>query len=230
MTDLAGGAEHEKLHRETSRSRTEMARQFCAHRLPAILVRQQRLSLLDRPGDGKGGVVPPKPPVMLGRIVAVHLVDDLGIGLERAEPVGKSLGNKELVAFLGAEHEPDMMPVGWRAVPEIDRDIEDRTGRDAHQLCLWLRRDLKMQAAYNAAISREREVFLDERPRDPVLPQQILPEDLGEKPARVKPANRLYLLYVRNRGGADLHRVTSFKCASKAQPSKGRCFYNPPAA
>src|SRR5205807_95560 len=135
------------------RSITEMARQFCEDRLPAILVRQQRLSILDRPGAGKGGIVPPEPPVMFRRIVAVHLVDDLGIGLERAEPVGKPLGNKELVAFLGTEHETHMMSVGCRAVPEIDRDIEDRTRRDAHQLRLWLRRDLKMQTAYNAAIN-----------------------------------------------------------------------------
>src|SRR5690348_4907484 len=230
MTDLAGSAEHEKFHRETSRSTTEMARQFREHRLPAILVRQQRLCILDRPGDGKGGIVPLEPPVVLRRIIPVHLVDDLGIGLERAEPVGKSLGNEELVAFIRAEHEPDMMPVGWRAVPDMDRDIKHRTGRDAHQLRLWLRRDPKMETAYNPAIGREREVVLDECASDPLLPQQLIPEDLGKKPARVKPANWLYLLYVRNRGGADLHRVTSFKCASKAQPSKGRCFYNPPAA
>src|SRR5438477_10536977 len=113
MSDLTGGAEHKKFHRETSRSIIEMARQFREHRLPAILVRQQRFFLLDRPSDGERGIVPPKPAVVLGRIIAVHLVDDLGVGLERAEPVGKPLGNIALVVFLGAEHDTDMMPVGW---------------------------------------------------------------------------------------------------------------------
>src|SRR5205814_8306649 len=45
MSDLTGGAEHKKFHRESSRSIIEMARQFREHRLPAILVRQQRFFL-----------------------------------------------------------------------------------------------------------------------------------------------------------------------------------------
>ena len=62
-----------------------------------------------------------------------------------------------------------------------------------------------MQAAHDAALDRQRMVFLDESDLDAVLAQHILAKDLGEKAARVAMADRPDLLYVGNLGRNDLH-------------------------
>src|SRR5207302_1744130 len=58
-------------------------------------------------------------------------------------------------------------------------------------------------------------VFLHEPHIDPVLPQQLLAKDLGEKAARIEPANRLDLFHLGNSGGNDLHRAKVLNSAAK---------------
>src|SRR5207249_5735696 len=110
--------------------------------------------------------------------------------------MGKPCRDEELVAFCRAQHDRDMAAVARRAPADIDRDIEDRPGGDADELGLPLRRNLEMQAAHDAAVDRERMVFLDESNIDAVPPEYVLAKDLGEKTARVGMADRLYLLYI----------------------------------
>ena len=146
---------------------------------------------------------------MLGRIVAVDLVDDLGVGLERAKPMGKPFRDKQLIALGAVQHDRDMMAVSRRALPDIDRDIEDRTGGDPHQLGLARRRGLEMQPPHDAAIDRQGMVFLHERDIDAVFPQQLLAKNLRKKAARIDAADRPDLLHLGNGGGNDLHRAKS---------------------
>src|SRR5207302_1837502 len=98
---------------------------------------------------------------------------------------------------------------------DIDGDIEDRTGGNAHQLGLPLRRALKMQTAHDTAIDRQGMVFLHERDIDAVLPQQFLAKDLREEAARVEPTNRLDLFHLGNGGGDDLHRANVLQGSAK---------------
>jgi len=113
-----------------------------------------------------------------------------------------------------------MAAVAGRAPTDVDRDIEDRPGGDADELGLTLRRDLEMQAAYDAAVDRERMVFLNERSIDAVPPQDVVAKDLGEKAARVAMADRPYLLYLGNLGWNDLNAAGVLK-SGKAKSRVG---------
>jgi len=142
---------------------------------------------------------------VFGRVIAVYLVDDLGVRLERAKAVGKPFRHEQLVAFGRAQHDCDMAAVARRAPADVDRDIEDRAFTDAYQLCLGGRRSLEMQAAHDAGVDRQRMVFLNERSIDAVLAQHILAKDLGEKAARIAVAHRPDFLYLGDLGRNDMH-------------------------
>ena len=62
-----------------------------------------------------------------------------------------------------------------------------------------------MQAAHDAAVDRERQVFLNKRDIDPVPAQHVLAKNLGEEAARIAMADRPDLLYFGDRGRNDLH-------------------------
>src|SRR5439155_24100194 len=126
------------------------------------------------------------------------LVNNFGVRLEGTKAVGKPLRHEQLVAFRGAQHDCDVTAVARRAPADVDRDIEDRAGGDADEFGLALRRHLEMQAAHDAAVGRERMIFLNESDIDAVPPQHILAKDLGEKAARVAMADRPDLLYLGN--------------------------------
>ncbi len=123
--------------------------------------------------------------------------------------MGKPFRHEELVAVGRAQHDRDMAAIARRAPPDVDRDIEDRPGADANELGLTLRRNLEMQAAHDAAVDRERMVFLGERDIDAMPPQHVLAKDLREKAARIVMADRPYLLYVGDLGRNDLHAAGS---------------------
>jgi hypothetical protein len=105
--------------------------------------------------------------------------------------------------------------VGRRAPADVDRDIEDRSGRNADELGLTRRRDLEMQTAHHPTVHRERMVFLDKSDIDAVLPQRILAKDLGKKTARVMVANRPYLFHFGDFGRNDLHATRVLEISAK---------------
>src|SRR6516225_3258700 len=78
-------------------------------RMFPILVGRQHFVRRYRPGDAESGIAPQEAAIVLGRIVGAHLVDDLGIRLERAIAVGKPFGYEDLVPVGSAEHGGDMM-------------------------------------------------------------------------------------------------------------------------
>ena len=54
--------------------------------------------------------------------------------------------DQQLVAVLETEFNADPLSEIWRAVPDIYGHIVERTSSTAHQLCLGMRRGLKVQA------------------------------------------------------------------------------------
>src|SRR5947209_3451327 len=99
--------------------------------MPAILVRQQRRALIDRPGDAERRVIPQKPAIMLGRIVTIHLVNHLGIGFEGTVAVGKPLGYENLIPLASAQLDSDMPTEAGRAPAYVDCHVKNRARRDA---------------------------------------------------------------------------------------------------
>src|SRR5437763_3230739 len=100
-----------------------------------------------------------------------------------------------------------MAAIARRAAADVDCDVEGRTGGDPHQLGLAGWRTLEMQPTHDAAVDRERVVFLNKRDIDAVLSQHILAKNLRKKAARVAMAHRPDLLYVGDLGRNDLHAV-----------------------
>ncbi len=98
-----------------------------------------------------------------------------------------------------------MATVGRRSPPDVDRDIEDRSGADPDELGLGGWRKLEMQAAHDAAIDRQRKILLHKRNLDPVLAQRRLAKDLGEETAQIVVADRPQLLHFGDVGRDDLH-------------------------
>src|SRR3954454_22271438 len=122
---------------------------------------------------------------MFARIVAIDLVDDLSIRLEGAEPVREPFRYEKLVAQRCAQDESNVPAVSRRSGTDIDRDIENRSGGDAHELGLAGRRNLKMQPTDDEAVHRQRMIFLDERHGDAVLAQPRFAVNLRKEAAHV---------------------------------------------
>jgi hypothetical protein len=106
------------------------------YRVPSILVRQYRVVGLYWPSNAEGRIIPKHASIMLGGIIAIDLIDNLGGGFESAIAMGEPLRYEDLVPLGGAEHDCHMPPKGRRAPAYIDSDIKHRTCRYAQQLCL----------------------------------------------------------------------------------------------
>ena len=128
----------------------------------AVLVGQHRGGRRDRPGDAEIGIVPQHAAIVRRRVGARHLVEHLGVGLERAEAVREADRHEELRPVLGRNLGGDVAAEGRRAAPQIDRDVEDAPARHPDQLGLGVRRGLEMQAADRARLRRARMIVLDE--------------------------------------------------------------------
>ncbi len=84
------------------------------------------------------------------RIIHINFVKYTSVRHKRAEPVGKPLWHQKRPAVLGVQRHGNMLPEGWRSAPDIDGNVEDRPGQDAHQLGLCKIRRLEMQRADGA--------------------------------------------------------------------------------
>ena len=99
---------------------------------------------------------------MLGRIVGAHLVDDLGIRLERAIAVGEAFRYEDLVPVGSAEHRRDMTTETRGTRADVDGDVEDRPPRNAQELGLGKRRNLEVESTNHPLVCRQRVVVLYE--------------------------------------------------------------------
>src|SRR5262245_40117196 len=86
-----------------SRTVDEMRRQIAQARMRPILVRQNSLRPGQRPGNAKVRIIPRQAPIALGGVKIRHLVDHLGLGLERTKTVRKAFGYPQLRPVVGGE-------------------------------------------------------------------------------------------------------------------------------
>ena len=127
--------------------------------MPLIFLGKHDRIRLDRPMDTEGWIVPEEAPIMLGRIIAVHLVYDLCVRLERTKAVGKPLWNENLVPFGGAEQDRYILAEARGTPPYVDRNIKYRTRRHAQELGLREGRYLEVKTA-NHPFARGQGVIL----------------------------------------------------------------------
>jgi hypothetical protein len=106
-------------------------------------------------------------------------------GTERAEPVREPGGDQDLRPVLGAQLDGDMRPVGRRALPDINRDIEHRPRRDADELRLGRGRCLVVQPAQRAGRRAEGMVVLAEIMPHAALGECLRVEGFAEEPPLV---------------------------------------------
>src|SRR5580704_14671653 len=104
-----------------------IVREVGQYRVPSILVRQYRVAGLYRPSNAEGGIIPKQASIMLGGIIDIDLIDNLGGGFQSAIAMGEPLRYEDLVPLGGAEQDCHMPPKGRRAPAYIDSDIKHRT-------------------------------------------------------------------------------------------------------
>ncbi len=75
-----------------------------------------------------------------------HLVEDVGVGLQRQEAMGAARRNEQGGAVVAAEFRADPASVAGGAVADIDDHIKQATGGAAHQLRLRIGRRMKMHS------------------------------------------------------------------------------------
>ncbi len=71
----------------------------------------------------------------LGVVEGSDLVGDVGNLAEHLKAVPEANRDPELAVGLVVEHVPLPLPVGWRAAPQVDGDVEDRAAHAAQQAC-----------------------------------------------------------------------------------------------
>ena len=93
----------------------------------------------------------PAHPTIRGAVVIVGaFVADLGVGLQRHEPMGKAFRHPELLAIFETEFHTHPLPIAGGPTPDIDGHIIKRTAPAPDQFGLRMRGRLKVQSAYCA--------------------------------------------------------------------------------
>jgi hypothetical protein len=72
----------------------------------AVALEDDGLDFLDRPTHAKRGVVPEETPLVVPRIGRIHLIQNLRVGLQRAETVCEAIRDKKLIALFGSSGLP----------------------------------------------------------------------------------------------------------------------------
>ena len=140
----------------------------------------------DRPVDRERRVVPDESAVACRGIEFVDLVGDHGVGLERAEPVGKAARNEQLLAV--PRRSASRRPSGRRSASRTRRSTATSYTlpcKTRTSLACAARRQLEMQAADGAAPGRIGLVVLHERRANPDFRKSLSVVALDEIAARV---------------------------------------------
>jgi hypothetical protein len=175
------------------------------YRVPSILVRQYRVVGLYWPSNAEGRIIPKHASIMLGGIIAIDLIDNLGGGFESAIAMGEPLRYEDLVPLGGAEHDCHMPPKGRRAPAYIGSDIKHRTCRYAQQFCLRKWRDLEMKPANDPFACRQGMIVLDKMNVNSMLQKYAFLENFREEATLIIVTHRPYYLYFGNVGFRNLH-------------------------
>src|SRR5262249_28652930 len=117
------------------------------------------------------------------------LVQDFGVGFERAIAVREAGWYVDLFPVFGADNDRRVPSEGWRSSTDIDRDIENAAARAADQFGLGRLADLKMHAADRASGCRQGVVFLHEGDVYAASRHGVLAPDLREKSTGIRNAS-----------------------------------------
>jgi len=109
-----------------------------------ILVRQDCLTRVDRPGDIESWIQPIDPRVMGGGIHGVNLIEHLCLAYQRTETMGEAGRHEKLFAALSAKLYTAVLTIICRRATQVDDYVEDFSSQDSDQLCLLERRCLKV--------------------------------------------------------------------------------------
>src|SRR6185312_15439840 len=114
----------------------------------------------DRPIDRKVRIVPGDAKIVAWRVITRHLVKDLGVRFERAEPMCKADRDQQLLAVLGRQLLGNPTAITRRRAPQIDRDIENTPAQHTDKLVLRGRWSLKMESPQRPGHDRLRLIVL----------------------------------------------------------------------
>ena len=117
----------------------------------------------------------------------------------------ESLRHVKLLSVRKAQLLAVPVPVGRAALANVDDDVKKTAPATANQLCLRMRRCLKMQTSNCANVVRERMIVLNKLNVQSLLLQGAFIPTLGKKPTVIAVACRRNRLHARNWCLSDLH-------------------------
>src|SRR5260370_40976761 len=113
-----------------------------------ILVRQDCLTCVDRPGDIESWIQPINPRVMGGGIDGVNLIKHLRLAYQRTETVGEAGRHEQLFAAFRAKLDTAVLTIVCRRATQSDDYVKDFSSQDSAQLCLCELSRLKRQTTH----------------------------------------------------------------------------------
>jgi len=129
---------------------------------------------MERPIDRKNRVVEYNSVIACRIVELIDFVCDYGVRLERAESVGETRRNEDLLTTRDRELNRSPSAIGRRIHPQIDHHIEYATRQNANQLRLRRRWALKMEAADRTSLAGKRLIVLYETRSDAEIGQGFL--------------------------------------------------------
>jgi len=99
---------------------------------------------------------------VVGGVVFIDFVEDLGVVAERYRPVGKTGGDIKLMFIVFIQGDFEIFFIVRAVFSEIDHDIYNRAPFDVHQFGLSLRVFLKMHPANSVFMTAEGMIVLNE--------------------------------------------------------------------
>ena len=156
------------------------------------------------PLDAEGGVVEAQAALGLRIVEVIALVGKERVVFEYDEPVREAARDVELTSVLGGKDFRDILAVGRRALPDVDRHVPDRAVDHVHQLRLRTRRRLPVESAHHA-LRGERLVVLHEVGGNSRLLVALGVIGFAEPSAGIAEAVRLDDLHIRNRSLNNFH-------------------------
>lgn len=123
--------------------------------------------------------------IELGDILDAHQIFDDGVVGTRLETVGKAGRNIEHRSTVLGQFVYINLTTRRRLLPQIDDDVMDLTDRAADDLCIGLRRPLKMHPANRAPPTRDGRVRLNRAKIDPLFRKTSRAPGSSEFAARI---------------------------------------------
>ena len=115
-----------------------------------VFLAQNCLFCRDAPVDAKRLVLDGNAVIGFWMIEIVALVLEYGRLAQHGKAVGKAFRDKELTMILLGQFDGNVLPVGWRALADVNCNVQYRPFHAAHQFALGVGRALEMLATHDA--------------------------------------------------------------------------------